>query len=139
MELDIRKAVFIVPFGYEVNEELTEPDYCLHGGPAEAALLNSDGVFVVRDLPVDKFHTTQDRSAVAGKIMHYQTIMSPDGKRYFPLFDSYNAATRIYGENIRFTMVCYETARKMAISENLEGIVLCPGTVNQIIPKEAFA
>ena len=32
MELDIRKAVFIVPFGYEVNEELTKPDYCLHGG-----------------------------------------------------------------------------------------------------------
>ena len=38
MELDIRKAVFIVPFGYEVNEELTKPDYCLHGGEQNSTL-----------------------------------------------------------------------------------------------------
>ncbi len=138
MGLDITKAVFIVPFGYEVNEKLTQPDYCLHGGIKEAALLNGGGVFVACDLPFDKFHTTQDQSAVEGKTMHYQTVMSLDGKRYFPLFDSYRAAVHIYGENVRLAMVCYETAKEMALSEGLEGIVLCPGTISQIIPKEAL-
>jgi hypothetical protein len=36
-------------------------------------------------------------------------------------------------------MVCYETAKEMVLSEELEGIVLCPGTLSQIIPKEALA
>ena len=136
MAVDVRKAVFITPMGYEVNEKLENPDYCLHGGLEEAQLLDNGGIFVVFDLPLDKFSTTQDENAVKGKTIHYQTLMGPDGRRFFPLFDSYKNAVNIFGKNIRFAMSCYDTAIKMAKEENLSGIVIGPGTSNIMLPIE---
>ena len=130
MQIDIRKAIFITPMGYDSEGPLSEPDMMLHGGQAEADLIDSgDYYFSVKDLP-EGFDTGV---ASGNKIMHFETIKSPDGKRFFPLFDSYNAATHIFGKNIRVSMTCFDTAVKFAKSDFLDGIVVCPGTPGQQI------
>lgn len=130
MEIDIRKAIFITPFGYDQEGPLSEPDMFLHGGQAEADIIDAGGYyFAMKDLP-EGFDTSPTAST---KTMHYETIKSPDGKRFFPLFDSYDVTTRIFGKNIRLCMTCFDTALKFCKSDNLDGIVVCPGTPYQKI------
>ena len=68
--------------------------------------------------------------------MHYQTLKAPDGKRFIPLFTSYNQITAIFGNNIRIGVICYETAKKFVLTENLDGIVVSPGSRDTIIKRE---
>ena len=132
--VDVKNAIFITPIGYALDEVLSEPDYCLHGGMNEKKLLSNGGSWVVKDFPIDKFHTNQDES-LAGKKMMYDTIENSEGKRYFPLFDSYAELVKIYGENVRIAMTCLVTALEMTVSENIDGVVVGVGTLNHVIER----
>lgn len=134
VDVDVKNAIFITSIGYAPDEVLSEPDYCLHGGMNEKKLLDNGGSWVVTDFPIDKFHTNQNES-LAGKKMLYETIKNPEGKRYFPLFNSYTELVKIYGENVRIAMTCLVTALEMAVSENLDGVVVGVGTLNHVIDR----
>ena len=128
-DMDISKFLFIVPMGYDGETQLMEPDYELHVGKKEAALFQSDGTFTVHDPPDGfRFATTGEN-----RVMHYQTLLYPDGKKYIPLFDSYKAAVSIYGKNIRISAICFETAVRMCVQEKLDGVVISPGISNVIV------
>ena len=44
-------------------------------------------------------------------LMHYQTIASPTGERYIPLFTSYVSMTSIFGNKIKVGVISYETGK----------------------------
>ena len=129
---NIKELVYIAPFGYNVHEKLLQPDKSIHGGQAEADMLNRGGKFVIHDFP-DDFETAK---GTVGSNIHYETIRTMDGKRYMPLFTSYRALINIFGENIRISLICFATAEKLCVKEQLSGIVIGPGDMNIIIPAD---
>ena len=132
-ELDIKNDLFIIPMAYE-NEinQVQEFDDSIHFSTKEASMYKNGSKIWCIDLP-DNFSisTTQGNSP-----MHYQTIAKPTGERYMPLFTSYTIMSSIFGNKYRVGVICYETAKQFCLNEGFEGIVVAPGTLNKIIPKE---
>ena len=122
--------VFITPFTYENEPDMIlHPDIYLHGGLEERAIFDKGGRIICEDLPsVYKF--AEQASDI---LMHYQTIKARDGSRYMALFDSFRAMTKIFGLRVRVGLMSYSTAAKFCRLENLDGIVIGPGTKNIIV------
>ena len=53
-----------------------------------------------------------------------------------PLFTSYKEMTFIYGTAIQIGVIDYETAKSFCLKEGFYGVVVAPGVLNKIIPKE---
>ena len=53
-----------------------------------------------------------------------------------PLFTSYKEITSIYGTAIQIGVIDYETAKSFCLKEGFYGVVVAPGVLNKIIPKE---
>lgn len=124
-------CVFVCPFSYENEPDMIlHPDPFLHGGEMEKYILDNGGRIYCDDLPsVYKF--SESASLMP---MHFQTIKSSDGaKRYMALFDNFHVMIRIFGIRIRVGLICYTTAEQFCRFENLDGIVIGPGTRNVII------
>ena len=130
-EQDMKTSLFLIPVAFEGEAEFTEePDYELHFGVREAQMTMIGSKLVCDDIP-DGFTPAK---AAGKKIMHYQTLKAPGGKRFIPLFTSYNQIIAIFGKNIRIGVICYETAREFVLKEKLDGIVVSPGSRDIIIP-----
>ena len=129
----VEKALFLIPVNFgDKQEKLTEPDYSLHFGAKESEMLQQGSKVLCADLPA-QFKPAETASS---ELLHYQTIMSRNGLRYMPLFDSYKTMVEIFGTNIRVGVICYETARSFVFKEKLAGIVVSPGGSNTIISAE---
>lgn len=135
-EIDIRTSLFLIPVAFEDDTGLpAEPDHELHFGVHEAQMAQIGSRLACDDLPQYYTHARTSKS----RIMHYQTLKNPDGKRYIPLFSSYDHIKSIFGNNNRLGVICFETATELVLKENLDGIVVSPGSQNIIISRKELS
>ena len=129
---DVKTSLFLIPVAFEGETEFPdEPDHELHFGIRESQMVQIGAKLACSDLPEGLIPAKAARS----EVMHYHTLVAPDGKKYMPLFTSYSQMTSIFGNNIRIGVICFETAKEFVLKENLSGIVVSPGSRNTIIPK----
>ena len=132
-DLDIKNDLFIIPIEYE--DELNKSpksDTYLHFSKTEEEMYNNGSKIWCLELPENFSFEKEIRNSP----IHYQTIANPSGERYMPLFNSYNIMTSIYGNNLKVGVISYETAKEFCLKEGFKGIVVAPGDLNKIIPKE---
>ena len=131
--IDEKNDLFIIPIEFEdsLNKPL-ENDTSLHFSLKEKNLYENGSKIWCIDLPENFSLSTK----INNSLMHYQTIEKPNGERYMPLFNSYNIMTSIYGKNLKVGIISYETAKEFCLKEGFKGIVVAPGNLNKIIPKE---
>ena len=132
-DLDIKNDLFIIPIEYE--DELNKSpksDMYLHFSKTEGEMYNKGSKIWCHELPENFSFAKEIRNSP----IHYQTIANPSGERYMPLFNSYNIMTSIYGKNLKVGIISYETAKEFCLKEGFKGIVVAPGNLNKIIPKE---
>ena len=132
--LDTKNDLFIIPIEYESDHNKPpESDTCLHFAETEATMYKNGSKIWCLELPKN-FTLAKEASK---SLMHYQTIASPAGDRYMALFTSYKSMTSIFGSKIqRIGVISYETAKEFCLNEGFSGIVVAPGVLNKIIPKE---
>lgn len=128
----LKNDLFIIPISYEVNNISPESDHSIHFGASEALMYNKGSKIWCLDLPEDYIVAKEP----GGTIFHYQTLAKPSGERYMPLFTSYKEMTSIYGTAIQIGVIDYETAKSFCLEEGFYGVVVAPGVLNKIIPKE---
>ena len=119
----------------EYQEELSkspELDTCLHFSQTEANMYKNGSKIWCFELP-NNFSLAKE---AGNSPMHYQTIASPTGERYMPLFTSYKVMTSIFGDKYRVGVISFETAKEFCLKEGFKGVVVAPGVLNEIISKE---
>ena len=131
----LEKALCLIPFNYgDEPDAIEHPDKYIHSGAEEAALYSDGGVLLCPDLPSVYEYATEASSSP----MHFQTIADGFGNRYIPMFTSFEAMTDIFGIRIRVALICYKTAKKYCLTEDIAGIVIGPGTIDEIITRETI-
>ena len=132
-DLDIKNDLFIIPIEYEDQLNKTpKSDNYLHFSKTEGEMYKNGSKICCLDIP-EYFEFAKE---VHNSPMHYQTIANPSGGRYIPLFTSYKVMTSIYGNNLKVGIISYETAKQFCLNEGFNGVVVAPGVLNKIIPKE---
>ena len=132
-DLDTKNDLFIIPMEYQ--EELNkspELDTSLHFSQTEANMYKNGSKIWCFELP-NNFSLAKE---AGNSPMHYQTITSPTGERYMPLFTSYKVMTSIFGDKYRVGVISFETAKEFCLKEGFKGVVVAPGVLNEIISKE---
>lgn len=142
MEIDMSNNLFLCPGYYEEDPcdangiplPLNEPDTSLHFTKNAARMYENGAQLICLDqLPANCRPATQ----AVGSIMHFRKITSPDGKDYIPLFLHYQALTGLFGNCIHIGAVSFADVRHLCLADaSIAGIVIAPGTFNQIIPRE---
>ena len=134
--LDVENDLFIIPIEYEDKmNKSPEFDDSIHFSQTEANMYANGSKIWCLELP-ENYSLAKE----AGKsLMHYQTIASPNGERYMPLFTSYKVMTSIFGNKLRVGIISFETAKEFCLNEGFKGVVVAPGTLNKIISKEELS
>lgn len=131
LTIHVKNDLFLIPVCYDGDDEvLSAPDHELHFSAREAQMAVAGASLFALGMPEEFAPATTSRGR-----MHYQTIMGPDGKRFMPLFISYDSMVNIFGKNIRIGVICFDTAMEFCRTDNYAGVVVAPGDVNRIIPK----
>ena len=131
--IDAKNDLFIIPIEFE--DKLNKPpeyDATLHFSNTEKNMYENGTKIWCLELP-ENFSLAKEAN---NSLMHYQTIANPSGDRYMPLFTSFKTMTSIFGNNIRVGVISYETAKEFCLNEGFKGVVVAPGVLNKIIPKE---
>lgn len=142
MELDLMNNLFLCPGYYKEDPcdangiplPLNEPDLSLHFTKNAARMYKNGTKLICLDqLPAGCQPATQ----AVGSIMHFRKITSPDRRDYIPLFLHFQTMTGIFGKNIHIGVVCFDDVRQLCMEEmSIAGIVIAPGNINKIIPRE---
>ena len=134
--LDTQNDLFIIPMEYEDKlNKSPELDTSLHFSQTEAIMYKNGSKIWCFELP-NNFSLAEE---AGNSPMHYQTIASPTGDRYMPLFTSYKVMTSIFGNKYRVGVISFETAKEFCLKEGFKGVVVAPGVLDKIIPKEELS
>lgn len=144
MKIDLQNHLFLCPVFFDSDPiganrlllPLNKPDYALHFTANAAKMSAAGSTLICMDgIPADY----APAKTLSGEVIRLRKITAPDGKDYIPLFLHYQGLTAIYGKNIHIGVVSLTDVRQLCLGErSISGIVIAPGTANQIIPREAL-
>lgn len=128
--VDVQKDVFLIPFGYSGEGPLTAPDTSIHcTGISGVRIMEGARILALDGVP-EGYAFYQGTAGT----MHFQTIMPPTGQRYMPLFTRFDHMFHVYGRNIRVAAITLDDTRKFM--NECDGVVIAPGSLNRVIPRE---
>lgn len=143
-EINLVNDLFLCPVFFDADPctadgkplPLNAEDMEVHFTAKASEMLSNGSKVILTDKMPDGYGPAKE---VNRGIMHMRKIDSPDGQSFIPLFTSYQAMVNIFGKNIHVGVISFEDARTVCREdEDLAGIAIAPGRMNQIIPREAL-